>query len=178
VKPKTNPINPVVPYGFCACGCGTKTNLSRKGKPNDWCKSHHTRITRWEKHYDIDTETGCWNWNRSRNRLGYGRTTPTAFGTQMAHRVVYMSLRGPIPDDLPLDHLCRNTSCVNPEHLEPVTVAENSRRGLSTVLTFEEAKKIKVLLKMGKTIKEIEALFPVKQTAIADIRRGRTWRDA
>jgi hypothetical protein len=45
-----------------------------------------------------------------------------------AHRLVYRALRGPIPDGLTLDHLCRVPACVNPWHLEPVTAAENSRR--------------------------------------------------
>ena len=46
----------------------------------------------------------------------------------MAHRFAYELLVGPIPDDLELDHLCRNTCCVNPEHLEAVTHLENMRR--------------------------------------------------
>lgn len=50
----------------------------------------------------------------------------------MAHRYVYESIRGPIPEGLVLDHLCRNTSCVNPDHLEPVTYGENFRRGAGT----------------------------------------------
>jgi hypothetical protein len=36
---------------------------------------------------------------------------------------------GPIPDGLTIDHLCRTPACVNPEHMEPVTMAENIRRG-------------------------------------------------
>jgi len=47
----------------------------------------------------------------------------------MAHRRVYTLLKGAIPDGLTLDHLCRFTSCVNPDHLEPVTAGENVLRG-------------------------------------------------
>jgi hypothetical protein len=46
-----------------------------------------------------------------------------------AHRVSYTLIRGPIPDGLVIDHLCRTHNCVNPFHLEPVTNAENIRRG-------------------------------------------------
>ncbi|WP_033356238.1 HNH endonuclease signature motif containing protein, partial [Kitasatospora aureofaciens] len=48
--------------------------------------------------------------------------------TYSAHRYAYTQLVGPIPDGLVIDHLCRNPSCVNPAHLEPVTHAENMRR--------------------------------------------------
>lgn len=67
--------------------------------------------------------TPCINW------LGY--VTPTGYGRYAgisAHRIAYAMVRGPIPDGLSLDHLCRNTRCVNPFHLEPVTRAENTRR--------------------------------------------------
>jgi hypothetical protein len=49
----------------------------------------------------------------------------------MAHRYAYELVVGPIPDGMVLDHLCRKAGCVNPAHLEPVTQAENVRRGVS-----------------------------------------------
>ena len=50
----------------------------------------------------------------------------------MAHRVAYELAIGDIPSGLVIDHLCREHLCVYPEHLEPVTQAENVRRGRST----------------------------------------------
>ena len=76
--------------------------------------------------------SGCWNWTGSRNRGGYGRFTKK-YGTTLAHRIVYEALKGPIPKGLTIDHLCRNKRCVNPEHLEPVTVRENILRGYGPV---------------------------------------------
>jgi hypothetical protein len=66
---------------------------------------------------------GCWTWTGAKASHGYGNTARTT-----AHREVWELLIGPIPDGLTLDHLCRNPLCVNPDHLEPVTCAENLRR--------------------------------------------------
>lgn len=67
---------------------------------------------------------GCWLWTGHINGSGYG-----TMGGRSVHRLVYIELVGPIPDGLQLDHLCRIRNCVNPAHLEPVTAAENVRRG-------------------------------------------------
>lgn len=72
---------------------------------------------------------GCWLWLGSRNHKGYGLFTDEVGKNCRAHRWGYEHFAGQIPDGMVLDHLCRNTSCVNPAHLEPVTAAENTRRG-------------------------------------------------
>lgn len=78
---------------------------------------------------------GCWTWTGSTTKGGYGRF---GFGpkgsitTVSAHRWVYEFMIAPIPEGMEIDHLCRNTSCVNPYHLEPVSKQENlSRRELT-----------------------------------------------
>lgn len=76
---------------------------------------------------------GCWIWTGS-IRKGYGQiwTSLDASGHRsllQAHRASYELARGPIPEGLDLDHLCRNRLCVNPDHLEPVTRRVNILRG-------------------------------------------------
>jgi hypothetical protein len=51
------------------------------------------------------------------------------------HRVLYEALIGPVPDGLVLDHECCHRGCVNPYHLEPVTVKENTERGAAVPFT-------------------------------------------
>jgi hypothetical protein len=71
----------------------------------------------------------CWSWVGARDDLGYGQIKGTeARRKEQAHRAVYELLVGPIPTGLHLDHLCNNPNCVRPDHLEPVTQAENNRR--------------------------------------------------
>lgn len=83
------------------------------------------------------TET-CWLWTASTTPKGYGKFSlgRDAQGAQRlinAHRFAYEQVVGPIAEGLELDHLCREKLCVNPDHLEPVTHAENMRRMFATI---------------------------------------------
>ena len=76
-------------------------------------------------------QDGCWVWTGSVDGHGYGQIREGGRGSPLigAHRASYENAKGPIPNGLDLDHLCCNPRCVNPDHLEPVTRGENTRRG-------------------------------------------------
>ena len=80
----------------------------------------------WEK---VNKTADCWLWMGAqipKNGFSYG-----FFQNQRAHRVSYKLSGGNIPKGMEIDHLCKNTLCVRPTHLEPVTHKENVLRGNS-----------------------------------------------
>lgn len=81
---------------------------------------------------------GCWNWTGCTQPNGYGKSYHER-RTWLAHRLTYSLLIGPIPDGLVVDHLCRNTHCVNPSHLEAVTQQINNSRSAS--LSAQQARR-------------------------------------
>src|SRR5690625_379633 len=124
-------------FGGAPCslqGCGKI--LYARG----WCRLHYNRwreqgdpewlpptaTERFQQRVRMNGE--CWEWKGQRTVAGYGRfRSDDGFG--YAHRWSYEHHVGQIPQGLTIDHLCRNTWCVNPAHLESVTAGENALRG-------------------------------------------------
>jgi len=79
----------------------------------------------WAKVEKTDT---CWNWTAQLISGGYGHFR---VGSKkiLAHRFSYRLLKGSLDPSLTIDHLCRNRKCVNPDHLEQVTMRVNILRG-------------------------------------------------
>lgn len=87
-----------------------------KASERFWHNVHHEALT------------GCWLWGGYLSDDGYSKFF-LAKKYRFGHRVSYLVHVGEIPIGLVIDHKCRNRSCVNPDHLEPVTNDENMRRG-------------------------------------------------
>lgn len=75
----------------------------------------------------VEKTDSCWRWIGAKLPRGYGRFQGPN-GCCYAHRYSYELVNGTIPEGLTIDHLCRNPSCVNPAHMEAVTIRENNRR--------------------------------------------------
>lgn len=81
----------------------------------------------WDRVEKTDT---CWWWRGGISMYGYGQFQPARSKNLRAHKFAWEMEHGPTPDDMVLDHLCRNRACVRPEHLEPVTPRTNTLRGI------------------------------------------------
>lgn len=119
---------------LCECGCGGAAPIATKtyrkfghikGQPTRFIRGHATAKS--GVLYVVDAETGCHIWQRATSEKGYGRIR-VGGKTRAAHVEMYERAKGAVPPGLELDHTCNVRLCVNPDHLEPVTHAENLRR--------------------------------------------------
>lgn len=172
------------PSGLCMCGCGETTALASqtsvkhgyiRGKPMRYICGHHRRgYFKEGPLYRVDVDTGCWVWQR---KITHGYAYHTVNGkTVRAARLFYECYVGPIDEGLTVDHLCRNRACVNPLHLEAVSITENIRRKPATKLTIEKAREIRALTET-MTQAEIAKRFGVCNSLISRIVSGQIWKD-
>lgn len=169
----------------CKCGCGRVPRIAsrnkwvngvkiwEKGKPQDFVNGHNRRIL---KRYKVDDD-GCWIWLLHKSHNGYGRLRLNGKNI-FAHRYYYEKYKGKIPKELQIDHLCKVRLCINPEHLEAVTITTNVRRSSSVKLNPSQVRKIREMAKLGIYSHEyIAKFFPVRRETVSTIIRGETWID-
>jgi len=172
------------PSGLCQCGCGRPAPLAPKTMTSrGWTKGEavryilgHSGRTRPSGiiRFTVDSGTGCWLWAGSLQPNGYGHLT-IQNRQVLAHCYTYERLRGPIPDGYELDHLCRNPRCINPDHLEPVTHAENCRRGVRAKLDGSQVIEIRQLAAEGVSRSDIAQQFGVHVRTIRAVVTGEAW---
>lgn len=183
--------NTSAPYGYCWCGCGQQTNLARqnwtlyglvRGEPVRYVRGHNATLPGLP--YTVEDRgysTPCWVWARGIDHKGYAQMSVQG-RTRQAYAVFYERAKGPVPAGLQLDHLCSRhggpRSCVNPDHLEPVTPAENVRRGRYVKLTIDAAREIRRLWDTGNyTQRELAGMFGVNRPAISKIVLNQRWAE-
>lgn len=125
--------------------------------------------------------TPCWIWRLWTTHEGYGKVSikrNRVVRSQLAHRWVWEQTKGLIPQGMQLDHLCRQPSCVNPDHMEVVTNAENARRGSTTKLDWDKVREIRRLIADEGVIHRVLAeRYGVATVTISAIASGRNWRE-
>lgn len=129
----------------------------------------------------IINEEGCWIWQLYIDPNGYGTICITSNGkevTWLAYNWYYFQKFGNIPNNMDLDHLCRNRACVNPDHLEPVTRAVNTQRGELAKLDAAQILEIRKLYSTGLYHQSyLASRFGVTQGLISQIILRKIWKN-
>lgn len=189
-----------IPYGYCHCGCGQKTNLAPstnssrgwiKGQPVRLVNGHSVHKTLKERFWGMvdpsSAPDSCWEWKGYVAKNGYGHMTP-----HLAHRVSWEVHNGPIPDGLQVCHKCDNRKCVNPAHLFLGTQSENlhdmvgkGRRHYPgflgetnhrSILTEDAVRSIREKFQNGTRQIDIAREFNVDRTVVWSIVHRKSWK--
>lgn len=178
-----------IPYGYCQCGCGQKTNLApHTNRTRGWVKDcplryiqgHNTLVApSGGNDYIVEDRgfpTPCWIWQRGFYSSGYGSAKVPGKRSIRAHRLYYEKEFGEIPPDLEIDHLCNQPACCRPSHLEPITHVQNVRRGNAAKLNQTLVDEIRTQYATGTiTCRQLAKMYHVAPCTIGRIVRKQTW---
>jgi hypothetical protein len=154
---------------LCECGCGERV----KKRGYRFAANGHQHRTS-AVAYIVDPVTDCWIWQRATKSFGYGDMRHNG-RNRPAHVVFYEEKYGPVPPGMELDHVvCNTPPCCNPDHVKPVTHAENTRRGARAKLTPEIRAAIRAL-DGTMSRRAIGRRFGVHHQTISDFLDGSTW---
>ena len=123
----------------------------------------------------VEDDAGCWLYQGAITPHGYGTISTGGRGATrqiVAHRVAWTLLVGEIEPNMVLDHLCGVRRCCNPEHLEPVSSATNSRRKKTAKLTWEKVEEIR---DSDESLDVLAKRFGITRTHVKGVREGRSW---
>ena len=170
---------------------GHITGLAKKEKHinKDECKKYilenkEIYLEKLRKNIEID-ENGCWNWLGCLNEYGYGKTSAKNINTS-SHVLSWSLANGRFPSEKEvIRHMCnnnKNKSCCNPDHLLIGSHSDNMKdrklKGEKTNATLNEEEVIKIASLLGKeTTNVIADEFNVSESAIKNIKYGKTWKD-
>lgn len=183
---------------FCSHKCRGHTGFKPGGEFRISEATEEEKMKRLKKSFEknVIRQEGCWGWNGSKSRGGYGvMTCKRAIGSDRAHRASWIIHKGKIPDGMHVCHTCDNPICTNPGHLWLGTHRQNNDdkiakgREAKTIpprkigvensgakLSDEQVKEIKFLLEKGLTSRDIGKQYGVSKTTILRIKNKTHWK--
>lgn len=137
------------------------------------------QLINFEKKYEIVTESGCWLWNASWTKAGYGQVNINCV-PMYAHRISYEIHKGYIPTGMRVCHKCDTPCCINPHHLFLGTALDNMRdmdskgrrKGGKRILTEND---VSCIFNSNAMQKDLAKIYGVNRVTISDIKTGRAW---
>ena len=126
-------------------------------------------------HWIVDASTGCWIWQGHLTK-GYGMIDIGNTGKKYVHILMFVLKYGNIPPGLELDHVCRNRSCVNPDHVEIVTRAVNIQRGKLAKMNPDSVRELRKLYDKGLRDKKLGEIFQISSKEAGQIGRRQRWK--
>ncbi|QHB41407.1 endonuclease [Mycobacterium phage Megiddo] len=169
---------------FCSVVCRCRHSAAKM-------RDHSTPLEAVQRMGWTVTASDCWEWNGWRNDNGYGeygtRIGDVKTGEILAHRLAYIAWHGPIPEDQEVRHRCDNPPCVNPDHLEIGTHADNmndakirgrTARGVThglAKLTDDDVRAIRAASAAGESYRSLAQRYGVNKFHIGRIVRREKW---